>query len=327
MKKLFNVLTSITSKVPIFFNFDNPFFYPAWTGYYDYLEDNLHWRWVSNPDNLYDNDKFIDEATYATFKPNNFFNYVGTWPIIIHEHGSTHHSDVGYYYYYLSKNGIPLPNFVNVYNRDGNWWNLLNFMIGLLKKGNEEVEMEYDKYTRNPVRGRRTPTLQTGDFSYKPEFNMGYDWKYGEVNIEYIGTKNQIEITGKREEMFNKYDSGIIRYNGNFYPSKFDIPEKEAQTGFLFKIDILLNGKYWTNHTYSVGNEAYCDWFENSYGYGYASTVVNIYKDTSGTWHMNIPPFTVIKNNVGTDYQQTYSVFDIPQGYRIREFEEEEENS
>lgn len=337
MKRLFNVLTGIIGKVPIFFNFDNPSFYPAWTGYYNYLEENLHWRWVSNTDNLFSSSKFIEEATYAVFKPNNFFNYIGTWPIIIHEHGATHQSDVGYYYYYLSKNGIPLSNFKNVYNRNGNWWNLLNFMIDLLKRGNEEVETEYDKYTRDPRSGY---TSQGGDAIYKPEFNMGYEWRYGEVNIEYIGTRNQIEIIGKKEEIFNRDNSGIIRYNGNFYPSKFDMPDKETQDGFLFKVDILLNGKYWLKRILPHVTPPYYQWKDGSYCYEYASTIVNIYKDGTG-WHAHFPPFTISKHNVGTNWDGKlspipgpggepvyvpYEVTDIPRKRLIKEFYDEEMN-
>lgn len=346
MKKTFNILTNIRKEVPllpmasyatsagdlnditgqwILYNEEEPTLY--WEAC---ASKNSKWLWADfveeYDDNTYNIIDIGDIITYRVlnmmfqpYGPNSSPDFTDdNWERFNWNNATQREvPSEGFYYEWLRTAGIPYSNFKNSFNYKSNYYNLLLLITMFITQFELWSLKQFDKWSRNPG---------PGDLTYKPDFNMGYEWKWYKSKIEYIGSSNKTIISGNREDQFYKdSNTRLKKFNSVFYPGKFDIPEQNIeQGGYLFHIRILLNGKYWT-YDVTESMPILARWRSNSYCWSYVDGTLNIYKDSNGAWHSNTAGITWHgPYNCGSSYDIDYKVDQIPAGYRISEFEEEE---
>lgn len=296
MKRIYNNINLIDIKAPF-----------SYTGFlFEYLLDpalpiGMHWV---NIDSLTDNFEFsINHKDGESLSFNKLLDYF----LEMYIGNPTDLSGdpmLNYWYNYIRKYGITQTMFAMSISKSPLFAETLTLIVNLIKNFYDGLDLTMQLYTRDPRSGYAS---QGGDYSYKEEFNWGYQWIYGELDltfnnqlphpIHYIDF-NELQFTSKSETLYYKNEYGINKSLTTQYPLSLLNPNLKIGDVLRFNVAMKLNGKYWLTRTTPDVIPPFYEWKASSYCYSWTDFQIMLTKVSAGSatesgWEMK-----TYKNNV-----------------------------
>lgn len=227
-------------------------------------------------------------------------------------------------YWYKILKTIPRDNFYNSLINNSVIRQYINGLFIIIWYTERLIARIDERFTRPPKSGTEE---QGADIIYKPDFNMGYEWKYAQIKIEPTSINNAyIKIKQDKSIIMAKNESGINKAFNTIYPGYSEwLYKGKKRMLWTFDISYILNGSYWLMRTEPETIPPVYEWKDKSYCYMSRSFQAVIFYDPVDGITVDIKEKTqreysnqtAYYHNVGTNWDTEYTPDNIPAQYRI----------